>query len=390
MPGLVDSHVHVNEPGHTDWEGFRSATSAACAGGITTILDMPLNSIPVTVDLEALKIKRRAAEGQCHIDVGFLGGVVPDNLGQLASLHEAGVFGFKCFLADSGLPEFASIDVATLQEALVILGELDSPLLVHAEIDLASGCRPALHSREYADYLASRPRGFENLAIAYVIEAARRTGAHAHICHLSSSDALPMIDSARRDGVFLTVESCPHYLALCAEEISDGSTYRKCCPPIREAANRELLWGGLRSDIVDLVVSDHSPSTTELKNRGDGDFGAAWGGIASLQLTLPVVWTEARSRGFSLAHVARWMSERPARLAGLRTKGAIALGYDADFCAFAPEESFVVESAKLLHKNLGAAYEGRTLKGVVRSTILRGERTDPTVARGRLLSRGAA
>jgi allantoinase len=263
-------------------------------------------------------------------------------------------------------------------------------MLIHAENDLAAARRRALHSRKYADYLGSRPRGFENLAIAQVIEAARLTGAHAHICHLSSSDALPMIGSAHRDGVFLTVESCPHYLTLCAEEIEDGATYFKCCPPIREAANRELLWGGLASGTIDLVVSDHSPSTPELKNTGNGDFGAAWGGISSLQLTLPVVWTEARKRGFSLAQVAEWMSTRPARLAGLGTKGKIALGHDADFCVFAPEESFVVDPAKLSHKNPGTAYKGRTLSGVVRCTILRGERTDTRVARGRLLSRGSA
>jgi len=284
MPGLVDSHVHVNEPGHTEWEGFQSATTAAAAGGITTLIDMPLNSIPVTVEVEALEAKRQAATGQCHIDVAFLGGVVPGNLKELLPLHEAGVVGFKCFLADSGLKEFPHVDAATMQEALGILAEVGSPLLVHAENDLALGRLPVVHSRRYADYLASRPRGYENLAIAQVIEAARRTGARTHICHLSSSDALPMIGSARRDGVLLTVESCPHYLSLCAEEIADGATYFKCGPPIREAANRELLWDGLRANLVDIIVSDHSPSTPELKNVGNGDFGAAWGGLASAHL----------------------------------------------------------------------------------------------------------
>jgi allantoinase len=390
MPGLVDSHVHVNEPGHTEWEGFQSATTAAAAGGITTLIDMPLNSIPVTVEVEALEAKRQAATGQCHIDVAFLGGVVPGNLKELLPLHEAGVVGFKCFLADSGLKEFPHVDAATMQEALGILAEVGSPLLVHAENDLALGRLPVVHSRRYADYLASRPRGYENLAIAQVIEAARRTGARTHICHLSSSDALPMIGSARRDGVLLTVESCPHYLSLCAEEIADGATYFKCGPPIREAANRELLWDGLRANLVDIIVSDHSPSTPELKNVGNGDFGAAWGGIASLQLTLSVVWTQARARGFSLAHVAEWMSERPARLVGLNSKGGISLGHDADFCVFAPNDSFVVDPSRLHHKNPGTPYDGRTLTGVVRSTVLRGTRLEADLVTGRLLTRDSA
>ena len=389
MPGLVDSHVHINEPGHTEWEGFQTATASAAAGGITTVLDMPLNSIPVTVDVAALETKRRAAIGQCHVDVGFLGGVVSGNLRDIGPLHEAGVFGFKCFLADSGLKEFPQIDVSTLQEALSILAGLGSPLFVHAENDLTSGKLPVVHSRKYDDYLRSRPRGYENLAIAQVIEAARRTGAHAHICHLSSSDALAMIESARRSGVRVTVESCPHYLTLTAEEIADGATYFKCGPPIREAENREKLWSGLSSSIIDMVVSDHSPSTVELKTKGNGDFGAAWGGIASLQLTLPVVWTQARTRGFSLADVTKWMSEAPARLAGLASKGGIEPGRDADFCLFAPDDSFVVQSSRLHHRNPGTPYDGRRLFGLVRSTVLRGKVVDLDLAGGRLLSRGA-
>jgi allantoinase len=390
MPGLIDSHVHVDEPGNTEWEGFETATAAAAAGGITTVIDMPLNSIPVTIDVESLEIKRRAAVGQCHVDVGFLGGVVPDNLKEIVPLHEAGVFGFKCFLADSGLKEFKQIDSATMEEALSTLVGLDSPLLIHAESDLAAGKLPVVHSRKYADYLASRPRGYENLAIAQAIEAARRSGAHAHICHLSSSDALSMIESARRDGVLLTVESCPHYLTLTAEEIADGATYFKCGPPIREAENREKLWSGLRSNLIDIVVSDHSPSTPELKTAGNGDFGAAWGGIASLELTLPIVWTEARARGFSLSHIAQWMSQGPARLVGLNTKGVLEPGRDADFCIFAPDESFVVEPQKLHHRNPGTPYDGRKLTGVVRSTVLRGKLTDPEQPNGRSLTRGAA
>ena len=304
-------------------------------------------------------------------------------------LHEAGVVGFKCFLADSGLKEFPRVDADGDAGGPAPCSSWVCPLIVHAENDLARGRFPSCTAGSIADYLASRPVGIENLAIAQVIEAARRTGGHAHICHLSSSDALPMIESARRDGVHLTVESCPHYLALCAEEIEDGATYFKCCPPIREAANREMLWDGLGAGLIDLVVSDHSPSTPELKNIGNGDFGAAWGGIASVQLTLPVVWTQARARGFSLAQVCGWMSSGPARLVGLQHKGGISVGNDADFCVFAPEDSFVVDPGKLHHKNPGTPYDGRELFGVVRSTILHGDRVDLEAPRGRLLMRGA-
>ncbi len=385
LPGLVDSHVHVNEPGHTDWEGFETATAAAAAGGITTVLDMPLNSIPVTTDVRALEAKQSAARGKCLVDVGFWGGVVPGNLDELPALREAGVVGFKCFLVDSGLPEFPPVDTATLVAALGVVRDLGCPLVVHAESTLEGPSAPVLRSRKYADYLVAHPRGQENLGIALVIEAARATGGYAHICHLSSSDALAMIESARLDGVRLTVESCPHYLSLCAEEIPDGATLFKCCPPIREAANRELLWHGLERGLIDLVVSDHSPSTLELKDVAGGDFGVAWGGICSLQLRLPVTWTEAQARGFSLAHVVSWTAEGPARLGGLRSKGAIALGKDADLCVFAPDELFVVESSSLRHRNPGSPYESRKLSGVVRTTILRGEAVEPGSPRGRFL-----
>jgi allantoinase len=387
LPGLVDSHVHVCEPGNTEWEGFATATRAAAAGGITSLVDMPLDSVPATVSTRALEIKRRAAEGRCHVDVGFWGGVVPGNLDQLGPLHEAGVLGFKCFLADSGSEDFPPVRVPELERALRLLRDLDTPVLVHAESAEAAAGLPAARGRKYADYLASRPRGVENLAVAEVIEAARRSGGRAHVLHLSSSDALPMIASARREGVSVTAETCPHYLALCAEEIADGATACKCSPPVREAANRELLWGGLKEMVLDLVVSDHSPCTTAMKQLDSGDFGAAWGGISSLQLGLPVVWTEARRRGFSLAEVAAWMSERPARLAGLRGKGRIEVGFDADLCVFAPDESFVVDPARLHHRHRVTPYAGRTLTGVVRETMLRGKPVDPGRPRGELLAR---
>jgi allantoinase len=372
LPGLVDTHVHVNEPGRTEWEGFATATRAAAAGGVTTIVDMPLNSIPPTTTVEALWVKRAAAEGSVYVDVGFWGGAVPGNLGELRGLREAGVYGFKCFLLPSGVDEFGHLTPGELAEVLPVLRDLDAPLVVHAEDAGAIDNAPATGGRRYRDFLASRPRGAENLAIARVIELARATGARVHIVHLSSSDALPMIASARRDGVAVTAETCPHYLTFAAEEVPDGATPFKCCPPIREASNRELLWDGLRSGVVDFVVSDHSPCTPELKRLADGDFGAAWGGIASLQLGLPAVWTQARARGFALADVVRWMAERPAGLTGFMGKGRIEFGADADFAVFAPDEPVVVDPARLHHRHPVTPYAGLRLTGAVRSTWLRG------------------
>jgi allantoinase len=388
LPGLVDSHVHVCEPGHAEWEGFATATRAAAAGGITTLVDMPLDSVPVTVSTEALEAKRRVAHGQCHVDVGFWGGVIPGNTPELGRLARAGVTGFKCFLADSGSPGFPPVDARELAGALRTLAGLGLPLLVHAESAEAAAAIRVPAGRSYAGYLASRPRGLENLAVAQVIEAARATGGHAHIAHLSSSDALPMIASARREGVRITAETCPHYLTLAAEEIGDGETACKCSPPVREAANRELLWAGLLDGLIDGVVSDHSPCTEQMKEPRTGDFGSAWGGISSLQLGLPLVWTQARRRGIGLAQVAAWMTAAPARLAGLAAKGRIAPGRDADFCVLAPDEAFVVDPGRLHHKHPATTpYAGRTLHGVVRLTLLRGQVIDPGRPRGQLLSR---
>jgi allantoinase len=391
LPGLVDTHVHVNEPGRTEWEGFATATRAAAAGGVTTILDMPLNSIPPTVDVAALDVKRKAAERQAWVDVGFWGGAVPGNLPELRGLHDAGVFGFKCFLLHSGVDEFPHLATEDLPAVLSEIRDFGSLLIVHAEDSDAIDRAPTAHGERYRDYLASRPRGAENIAIAQVIEAARWTRARAHILHLSSSDALPMIRTARRDGVRITVETCPHYLLFTAEEVQDGQTQFKCCPPIREADNRELLWDGLHAGDVDSIVSDHSPCTPELKRFELGDFGVAWGGIASLQVGLPAVWTEARRRGFTLCDVVRWMAERPAAIAGLHRKGHIALGYHADLCVFAPDDAFLVDPARLHHRHPVTPYAGRPLAGVVRGTWLRGQRIgDEGDPRGRLLRRGDA
>jgi allantoinase len=390
LPGLVDTHVHVNEPGRTEWEGFATATRAAAAGGVTTIIDMPLNSIPPTVDVAALEVKRKSAEGQCFVDVGFWGGAVPGNLRELRGLHDAGVFGFKCFLLHSGVDEFPPLHPANLNAYLGTLAGFDGLMIVHAEDSSAIDRAPDSHGRHYLDFLASRPRTAENLAVAHVIEAARATRARAHILHLSSSDALPMLAGARRDGVRITAETCPHYLALSAEEIPDGATQFKCCPPVREASNRELLWQGLADGTIDCVVSDHSPCTPELKRLDVGDFGLAWGGISSLEVGLPVVWTEARRRGVALADVARWMADGPARLVGLRRKGRITPGCDADLCVFAPDETSVVDPERLHHKHSITPYGGRSLTGVVRGTWLRGEELTGDEPRGRLLTRGGA
>lgn len=388
LPGLVDTHVHVNDPGRAEWEGFETATRAAAAGGVTTIVDMPLNSLPPTVDVAALEVKRKAATGRVHVDVGFWGGAIPGNAGDLRGLHDAGVFGFKCFLLHSGVDEFPPLDPAGLDEALRELSSFDALMIVHAEDAHEIDSAPEPHGGRYVDFLHSRPRQAENLAISQVIDAARRHSARAHILHLSSSDALPLIAAARREGVRLSAETCPHYLSFVAEEIRDGATQFKCCPPIREAANRELLWQGLADGVIDTVVSDHSPCTPELKRFDSGDFGQAWGGISSLQLGLPAIWTQARQRGFGLADVVRWMAERPAAQAGMRRKGHLAVGYDADFCVFAPEEAFVVDVAKLKHRNPVSAYDRRPLAGVVRSTWLRGTEITGDSPHGELLTRG--
>ncbi|HEX6873898.1 MAG TPA: allantoinase AllB [Micromonosporaceae bacterium] len=380
LPGLVDTHVHVNEPGRTHWEGFATATSAAAAGGVTTIVDMPLNSIPPTVTRSALDIKRAVATGQCHVDVGFWGGGVPDHLADLPALVGAGVFGVKCFLIDSGVPEFPPLDRGQLARALAAT---DTLFAVHAE-DPAQVSQAA-SSPAYPDFVRSRPEQAERSAIGWVIEAARRTGARVHILHLSAASALPLLDAARRDGVRVSVETCPHYLTLAATEVPDGATEFKCCPPIRDRANQDLLWQGLADGLIDCVVTDHSPCPPELKRRDTGDFAEAWGGIASLQLGLPVVWTEASRRGHPLCDVVGWMAQRPADLVGLTGKGRMAVGAEADLVAFDADALWTVDPAGLRHRHPVTPYAGRRLRGMVRRTWLRGEPVDGVSARGRLL-----
>jgi allantoinase len=384
LPGLVDSHVHVNEPGRTEWEGFATATRAAAAGGVTTICDMPLNSLPSTVSVAALREKREAAAGQCHVDVAFWGGAVPGNQGELAALHEAGVVGFKCFLLDSGNPDFPPLDEAGLRSALTVIAGLGAQLIVHAEdgaeISDVSG-------RDYATFVASRPPKAERRAIEKVISAAAATGGRAHIVHLSAAECAAMIAGAKAAGIALSAETCPHYLFFAAEQVPEGATEYKCCPPIRDAINREALWRALEAGVIDCVVSDHSPCPAAMK--ASGDFGEAWGGVASLQLGLSAVWTVARRRGRSLDDIARWMSAAPAALAGLPGKGAIEPGRDADLVAFDPDETFIVDASQLRHRHPVTPYNGQKLTGSVRQVWLRGkEVTDDAGPAGQLLTRG--
>jgi allantoinase len=371
MPALIDSHVHVNEPGRTAWEGFATATAAARAGGVAVIVDMPLNSIPATTTVGALEAKRRAAgAADLAADVAFWGGIVPESLGEVPGLAAAGVRGFKCFLIESGVDEFAAIGFDDLDAALTATAAVGLPLLVHAESPAVIAAAPA-PGAGYASYLASRPPGAEMEAIAAVIAAARRTGGRAHILHLSAADALPLIAAAKAAGVSITAETCPHYLTLTAEEIGDGDLSWKCAPPIRDAANRERLWEGLAAGTIDMVVSDHSPCPAELKQGG---FDTAWGGIASLELRLPVMWTEAARRGFDIADLGRWLCAAPARLAGLDS-GRIAPGQRADLMVWDPDAAFTVDPNHLAQRHHLTPYAGRSLRGRVASTIVRGGRT---------------
>jgi allantoinase len=377
LPGLVDSHVHVNEPGRTEWEGFATATRAAAAGGVTTIVDMPLNSLPPTVTADALAVKRAAADGGCAVDVGFWGGAVPGNRAALRALHDAGVFGFKCFLSPSGVEEFPALDEAGLREAMTEIAGFGGLLIAHAE-DPAHLAEP--DGPGYPDFLASRPPEAEGAAITRVARLAAETGCRAHIVHLSDAGSLPLLAEWRARGARISAETCPHYLTLTAEEVPEGGTEFKCCPPIRDARNREELWRGLADGLIGCVVSDHSPCLPELKKGG---FDTAWGGISSLQLGLPVIWTAARARGHGLPDVARWMASGPAELTGLTGKGRIEEGHDADLVAFAPDRGFVVDPGALRQRHPVTPYAGTSLTGVVERVWLRGE----TPGHGRLLRR---
>lgn len=382
LPGLVDSHVHVNEPGRTHWEGFASATRAAAAGGVTTLVDMPLNSIPPTTTVAALDAKRSATDGKLSVDVAFWGGAVPENLGSLGPLHAAGVRGFKAFLTPSGVDEFGYLDAERLELALAEVAALGSVLIVHAEDPADLRGDGALGPR-YADFLASRPALSERHAIAGVIDAMRRTGARAHVLHLSDAGSLGLVRAAKAEGLPLTVETCPHYLALRAEDVPEAATQFKCCPPIRDTANQDLLWAAVLDGTIDAIVSDHSPSTADLKSA---DFGLSWGGIAGLQLGLSVVWTEARRRGVSLEELLPLFTTGPARVAGLDGLGVLEVGAPAHLVAFAPDDERVVDVHRLEHRNPVSPYDGATLAGAVRTVWLHGS---PVVEGGIVTSPGA-
>jgi allantoinase len=381
LPGLVDTHVHINEPGRTEWEGFATASRAAAAGGYTTLVDMPLNNLPETTTVANLRLKEAAACGHSMVDYGFWGGVVADNQEHIAALATAGVLGYKCFLVHPGIDGFTMVDRFQLEAALPAVAASGLPLLTHAELPepieeaterlKSEGC----DWRSYSSYLASRPDAAEVQAIRLMIELSRRFGARVHIVHLSSVEALPDLRQARAEGLPITVETCPHYLHFAAEDVVDGATLLKCAPPIRSRVNRERLWQALIDGDIDLIATDHSPCLPEMKKRGDGSFLEAWGGIASLQVALPVMWTEARRRGIAISRVTRWMSEEPAKLAGLdRRKGEIRVGADADLVVFDPDTPVCVDPARLHHRHPITPYAGETLHGAVEMTFVRGEK----------------
>jgi allantoinase len=398
LPGLVDSHVHINEPGRTHWEGFATATRAAAAGGVTTLVDMPLNCLPPTTTVAALEAKRAAASGQTHVDLAFWGGAVPQDVDHLPALHHAGVLGFKAFLCDSGVEEYGHFEPAELKGLLARTAELDALLIVHAEHPAVVAAATAAVAargedpRVYSTWLAGRPAQAEEEAIAALLDAVRATGGRAHVLHLSAASAIPLLATARREGLLVTVETCPHYLALAADDVPDGATDHKCAPPIRERANGEALWAALAAGHVDAIVSDHSPCPPQDKAPGTGDFLSAWGGIASVQLGLSLVWTEAARRGHGLTDVVRWMASGPAGVAGLPRKGALRAGADADLVVFDPDATWTVDASALQHRHPVTPYHGRAVRGAVRATYLHGRRVAvdgavPGVPTGRLLRR---
>ena len=372
LPGLVDTHVHINEPGRTAWEGFATATAAAAAAGATTVLDMPLNSIPPTISPAALTTKRAATAGKLAVDVGFWGGVVPENVGSLAPLIGAGVFGVKAFLSPSGVAEFGHLDPASFRSALAEVAVLDSRCIVHAE-DADLLLPHGALGQHYTDFLRTRPAASEASAIGRVIAGVEATGARTHIVHLADAGSLELVRAARAAGLPLTTETCPHYLTLTADDVPDGAPEFKCCPPIRDRANQDGLWAGVLDGTIDAVVSDHSPSTVELKHQAGGDFGLSWGGIAGLQTGLSATWTQARARGISLEQLLPLFTTGPAGIAGLDHLGRIVPGAPAHLVVFRPEQSWTVDAARLQHRNPISPWHGRRLLGAVETTYLRGE-----------------
>jgi len=377
MPGLVDTHVHINEPGRENWEGFETATKAAAAGGITMLVDMPLNSSPVTIDVDSFNTKIKAAKGKLYVDCGFYGGIVPGNENEIEGLIKNGVVGFKAFMIHSGIDDFPDVSEADLRKALDVLKRSGSklPLLVHAEMNISKINSVTPDTKSYSGFLESRPREMENKAIGLLIDLSREYDYHIHIVHLSSSDAISIIRKAKSEGVKVTVETCPHYLFFSSENIDDNDTRFKCTPPIRENENREKLWKAVEDGLIDLIVSDHSPCDPRLKFIEEGNYEKAWGGISSLQLGLSVVWTEAVKRNITLEKISKLMSTNTAAFIGMnRYKGKIEKGFDADLVIFDPMEKFTVEENLLYHKHKVTPYIGCELSGKVEATYLNGEK----------------
>ncbi|MCI1748670.1 MAG: allantoinase AllB [Acidipropionibacterium sp.] len=376
LPGGVDSHVHLNEPGRTEWEGFATGTRAAATGGVTTVLDMPLNSIPPTVSATALATKRAAAAGQLSVDLGYWGGAIPESLGHLEELWQAGVVGFKCFTLPSGVDEFPPLDAAQLKRAMTEIAGFGGLLIVHAEDAHIIDAAPSPHSRAYSDFLLSRPDEAELAAITLVIDTMRETGARVHLLHLSSARGLELVAAAKAEGLPLTVESCPHYLCLAAEDIPDGTPEYKCCPPIRDQGNQDALWQGLIEGLIDIVVTDHSPTTRDNKYSGGGDLSTAWGGVAGVQVGYTAMLDAAARHGLGLERIVEWMSEGPARIMGVRGKGGIAVGKDADLAVWSPVPQ-TIDAARLRHRNPISAWHGHTFDGTITDVWLRGTHLEP-------------
>ena len=378
LPGLVDSHVHINEPGRTEWEGFNTATQAAAAGGITALVDMPLNCIPVTTTKAEFEEKLDAVHDKLWVDCGFWGGVIPDNIDQLDDLLNAGVLGVKSFLIDSGVEEFPNVQANDIRKALPILAKHNVPYLIHAELDCGSHPDPIIGDK-YNSFLASRPKKWENDAVALMVDLAKEAKQNGHDCkvhivHLSSDEALESISEAKQAGLRFTAETCPHYLTIASENIPDGKTLFKCCPPIRENTNRESLWTAVKDGRISFIVSDHSPCTPQLKHIDTGDIEKAWGGISALQFGLPLIWTEAKNRGFSLVDIARLMSHETAKFAGLdHYKGQIKVGYHADFAIFDESKVFTITNEMIKHKHKITPYVGREVTGEIKQTYVRGQ-----------------
>ncbi|MCE9599870.1 MAG: allantoinase AllB [Spirochaetia bacterium] len=372
LPGVVDTHVHINEPGRTEWEGFGTATKSAARGGITTLVDMPLNCIPATVSAEALAEKIRACENKIYVDCGFYGGIIPGNLNSIEPMVDAGVLGFKSFMTYSGVDEFPRVDESDMRKALPFMARQSIPWLMHAELSSKDTDRPHTDPRSFLTFMNSRPRKWENDAVDLLVQLASEADVRFHVVHLSSSDALPILAAARSRNLKISAETCHHYLTFAAEEIPDGRTEFKCAPPIREKENQQKLWDGLKSGSIDFVVSDHSPCTPGLKLAQEGDFMRAWGGIAGLQLGLSIFFTEAMGRGIDMVRMCDWLCRKPADFVGLKQKGRIAQGCDADLVIWDETQSFVVRPEILEHRHPVTPYMDRRLHGIVKKTYLRG------------------